>query len=60
MTSEPIVHVGEGVRAALARRGDRALGDEVELRPGWTITPGEQCAYLWSEASDQVYAVPKA
>lgn len=59
MSGEQSFHVGPGVAAALARAGDEAVGDEVELRPGWTITPGRERAYLWSEASDEVYAVPK-
>jgi hypothetical protein len=54
------LHIGAGIAAAMARRGDEPAGHEVELRPGWTIAPGRRHAYLWSQASDEVYLCPKA
>ena len=59
MTSETPV-VGDGVRAAMARRDDMALGPEVYISERWSLTPGRDAAYLYSADSDTVYALPKA
>jgi N-acetylmuramoyl-L-alanine amidase len=52
-------NVGPGVRAAMERARDVAVGHETYLVNGLSTTPGRDALYLYLAASDSVYRAPK-